>query len=189
MKKQKTNKRILIRTVIVFAVCLLTISGIVGAIMRSGVEREKNRAQYTAEAATRRVGTQIKKYLVVSEILENVVKAGYEVSSEDFETISELMMDNEGVIEAIEYAPGGEVSDVYPKKGNEEAIGLNLLKNPAREKEANLARSSGQYTIAGPFELAQGGMGALLLDPIYLSDDGETENFWGFSVLVLNWDA
>ena len=189
MKKQKTNKRILIRTVIVFAVCLLAISGIVGAVIRSGVEREKNRAQYTAEAATRRVEAQIRKYLVVSEILENLVKAGYEISSEDFGIISELMMDNEGVIEAIEYAPDGEVSYVYPLKGNEAAIGLNLLKNPAREKEANLARSSGQYTIAGPFELTQGGMGALLLDPIYLSDDEETENFWGFSVLVLNWDA
>lgn len=49
--------------------------------------------------------------------------------------------------------------------------------------------TSGQYTIAGPFELAQGGTGALLLDPIYINDESGTESFRGFSVLALNWDA
>ena len=37
-----------------------------------------------------------------------------------------------------------------------------MLHNPARKKEANLAKNSGMYTIAGPFELVQGGTGALL---------------------------
>ena len=32
-------------------------------------------------------------------------------------------------------------------------MGLNMLTNPKRKKEATLAKESGQYTIAGPYEL------------------------------------
>ena len=67
-------------------------------------------------------------------------------------------------------------------------IGMNTLELPERQKEANIARKSGEYTIAGPYELKQGGTGALLFDPIYIND-GNEKKFWGFSILVLNWDA
>lgn len=189
MKRRKTNRGFLARAVMVFIACMLIFSGTAYHFMQLGIQREKARAQYTAKAATRRVEAQIKKYLVVSDVLKNLVKNGYEISSEDFGIMSELMMDSEGVIEAIEYARDGIISDVYPLEGNEGAIGLNLLENPARKKEATLAMISGQYTIAGPFELAQGGMGALLLDPIYIAEENGMEKFWGFSVLVLDWDA
>lgn len=67
-------------------------------------------------------------------------------------------------------------------------IGMNTLELLERQKEANIARKSGEYTIAGPYELKQGGTGALLFDPIYIND-GNQKKFWGFSILVLNWDA
>lgn len=61
------------------------------------------------------------------------------------------------------------------------------MQNPARKKEANLAKETGQYTIAGPYELVQGGTGALLFDPIYRDHNGQ-KSFWGFSILVINWE-
>ena len=67
-------------------------------------------------------------------------------------------------------------------------MGLDMLQNPARKKEARLARLSGEYTIAGPYELVQGGTGALLFDPAYITDQNGEEKFWGFSILVMNWD-
>lgn len=45
-----------------------------------------------------------------------------------------------------------------------------MLNSPARKHEANLAMKSGQYTIAGPYELNQGGLGSLLFEPIYITD-------------------
>ena len=189
MKYQRTNRRILGRTVCVFTVCLLIVSAVVYYIVQNGVQKEKDRARYTAEAATRRVGAQINNYLVVSDIMKKLVRNGYEISGEDFAILAELMMDNDGVIEAIEYAQDGIISEAYPLEGNEGAIGLDLMTNPARKEEAALAMISGQYTIAGPFELAQGGTGALLLDPICTTEEDGEDTFWGFSVLVLNWDA
>lgn len=63
-----------------------------------------------------------------------------------------------------------------------------MLRNPERKYEAKLAMKSGQYTIAGPYELKQGGLGALLFDPIYTKDSKGKKKFWGFSILVINWD-
>ena len=85
-------------------------------------------------------------------------------------------------------APNGIIRDIYPLEGNKEAFGIDMLSNPARRYEANLAKDSGQYTIAGPYELNQGGLGALLFEPIYIEDSSTHRKFWGFSVLVLDWE-
>jgi len=63
-----------------------------------------------------------------------------------------------------------------------------MLNSPARKHEANLAMKSGQYTIAGPYELNQGGLGSLLFEPIYITDKSGEKSFWGFSILVLDWN-
>ena len=107
---------------------------------------------------------------------------------EEFAVISSNMQDGSSVIKTHELAKDGVVSQVYPVAGNEAAIGLDMLHNPARKKEANLAKNSGMYTIAGPFELVQGGTGALLFDPIYTYSKKGERSFWGFSILVLQWD-
>ena len=112
----------------------------------------------------------------------------YDIDNEQFDKLAELMQEDEDVIEARELAEDGVVSRIYPMEGNEAAMGLDMLQNPARKKEARLARLSGEYTIAGPYELVQGGTGALLFDPAYITDQNGEEKFWGFSILVMNWD-
>jgi sensor domain CHASE-containing protein len=52
---------------------------------------------------------------------------------------------------SLQLAPNGVVRQIYPLKGNEKALGHNLLADPARNKEAFIARNSGQMTLAGPF--------------------------------------
>ena len=67
------------------------------------------------------------------------------------------------MIKAFELAPEGIVTDIYPKEGNEGAFGLDMLQEHERKKDAILARDSGKYTLGGPYQLKQGGTGALLL--------------------------
>lgn len=63
--------------------------------------------------------------------------------------------------------PDGILKYVVPLKGNEGAIGHNLLLNPERTKEAFLARDTGKLTLAGHFNLVQGGIGAAARLPIF----------------------
>lgn len=71
---------------------------------------------------------------------------------------------------------------------NAEAIGLDLLTAHERAVDAKLAKESMEYTIAGPFELRQGGIGALLFNPVYQMNTAEQREFWGFIVLDIDWD-
>jgi len=88
-------------------------------------------------------------------------------------------------VSALALEPGGVISKIFPLQGNAKALGLDLLRHPARQKEATLARDSGQLTLAGPFMLVQGGMGALGFHPVFLTDDKQSPKFWGFTNVVL----
>ena len=152
------------------------------------VNKEKISASYTAEDIVRKIETQLGRYLENSEMFKNIISSKHTISDEQFNQLASYMKKNKNVIEAYELAPNGIIEKAYPLKGNEKVIGMNTLELPERQKEANIARKSGEYTIAGPYELKQGGTGALLFDPIYIND-GNEKKFWGFSILVLNWDA
>lgn len=186
--EKKISRKVWIQTAVVFVMVFLIFGFAVCLINKNRETEEKLKAAYTAETTVSRVEAQLRQYLAESRLMENLIEAGYEVEGDRFEIISQLMQDENDVIEAHELAKNGTVNQVYPMEGNEGVLGLNLFKNADRKKEAYLAKRTGEYTIAGPFELVQGGKGALLFDPINLVDENGQRTFWGFSVLVLDWE-
>ena len=187
MNKNADKYRLKMKTGINFLVVLLILMVCFHFFNQFQEKEAKMNATYTAEATIRKVETQIGRYLENSDLLKNIISSGCDISDEQFNELAGFMKKNKNVIEAYELAPDGIVQKVYPYSGNEEAIGLDMLKLPERKTEASLARDSDEYTIAGPYELKQGGTGALLFDPIYV-EKGQGEEFWGFSILVLNWE-
>mgnify|MGYP004463996793 FL=1 len=187
-KRKMKRKYIRLKTTLVFIFIFLAVWCVIWIINQSQERREKLKATYTAEATVSRVESQLSKYLAESDLMKRIVEKEYDIDNEQFDRLAELMQEDEDVIEARELAEDGVVSRIYPMEGNEAAMGLDMLQNPERKKEARLARRSGEYTIAGPYELVQGGTGALLLDPAYITDQNGEEKFWGFSILVMNWD-
>ena len=189
MKKEIDQKAFRKKVGVVFVLVFLVVLAVLTLFNHTIVEQEQFKASYTAESTVSNVEAQLNRYLAESELLKHIVESGCDISNQEFFRLSELMADEDGVIKAIELAPGGIVQNVYPLQENADAIGLNMLQHPERKYEATLAKESGQYTIAGPFELVQGGTGALLFDPIYTTDETGTKKFWGFSLLVLDWES
>ena len=187
-KRKMKRKYIRLKTTLVFIFIFLAVWCVIWIINQSQERREKLKATYTAESTVSRGESQLSKYLAESDLMKQIVEKEYDIDNEQFDKLAELMQEDEDVIEARELAEDGVVSRIYPMEGNEAAMGLDTLQNPARKKEARLARLSGEYTIAGPYELVQGGTGALLFDPAYITDQNGEEKFWGFSILVMNWD-
>ncbi len=188
MKNAKIPKGIKIKSVLVFIFIFLVINGFIHMQFLNQKNAEKLKAAYTAESTVERIEAQLNKYFSKSDLLKKIVESGHELGEVEFDKLSGFLQDDEVVIEAIELAQDGVVSQVYPLDGNEEAIGLDMLENSARKTEARLAMNSEKYTIAGPYELVQGGTGALLFDPIYTTGETGEKNFWGFSILVINWE-
>ncbi|RHT27360.1 response regulator [Clostridium sp. AM32-2] len=188
MKRKTDRGRMKFRAFMVCVLSFLVVTGSACFLNREQEKEEKLKAVYAAESTVSRVKSQLNRYLAESELVKNIIESGYDIDGEKFSILSQMMQDKQNVIEAHELAKDGIVSHIYPMKGNEEAMGLNMLEHPDRKKEANLAKTSGQYTIAGPFPLVQGGNGALLFDPVYVKDEAGEDTFWCFSILVLNWD-
>lgn len=151
-------------------------------------KNEQAAVTYTAQDTVRRIQSQLDEYVTCSNVLENVILAGYELNEEGFSTLASMLPNEDGVVKAFELAPKGVVAEIYPMEENAEAIGLDLLTAHERAVDAKLAKESMEYTIAGPFELRQGGTGALLLNPVYQMNTTEQQEFWGFIVLVIDWD-
>ena len=187
MDKKKDIKIIRIRAGLVFLVTLLLVFGCTFLVNQNQQRREKLKAAYTAESTISRIEVQLNRYLAESDLVKKSIEEGLTISDKQFATLSRLMQDEDDIIKVHEIAKDGIVSQIYPMEGNEDVIGLNMIENPERKKEARLARDSGEYTIAGPFELVQGGNGVLLFDPVYRTDDKGCKKFWGFSILVIDW--
>lgn len=188
IKKDNTSKQIRIYCLVVGIISFFIVSVCGQLLNRNTVNEEKMRAAFTAETTVNRIRSQLNRYLDVSEFFQNIIESGHQMDSKEFQALSQMISDDSQIIKVIEQAPDGVVKDIYPLKGNEAAFGIDMLNNPARKYEANLAMKSDQYTIAGPYELNQGGLGSLLFEPIYITDKSGEKSFWGFSILVLDWN-
>ena len=103
----------------------------------------------------------------------------------DFNGVATQMLPFYPGISALGLSPGGVICCVVPRAGNEKSIGFNQLADVAQNKEARRARDTGKLTLAGPVQLAQGGLGVVGRLPIFLGQGDDTQVFWGFSYVTL----
>lgn len=105
--------------------------------------------------------------------------------TEGFEELATEMLPFYPAASSLQLAPDGVVEYIIPFKGNELAIGHNLLEDPVRQAEAYLAKDSGQLTLSSPFTLIEGGGEAIAARlPIYLTQSND-KKFWGFSTVLI----
>ena len=187
-KDSELYKKIRVHCYIVGLIVFLT-ALIVGVFLLHNLEKdEKTTGKYMAQITEKRVRARLDQYSMLSALLGNYISAGENLDENTFSELAEKIPNEDGVIKAFELAPEGIVTDIYPKQGNEGAFGLDMLQEHERKKDAILARDSGKYTIGGPYQLKQGGTGALLFNPVYQDNNSEQDEFWGFVILVIDWD-
>jgi len=116
--------------------------------------------------------------------LAAVVRQGKGTVSSFPQLATEMLGQYHG-ISCLQLAPNGVLSQIVPLAGNEKAIGHNLLEDSKRNKEALLAVMTRSLTLAGPFELVQGGKATVGRLPIFLKDTNDIETFWGFSIALI----
>lgn len=103
----------------------------------------------------------------------------------NFQALAHEMMPFYDGASTLALAPNGIVSQIYPLEANKKAIGHNLMKDPLRDKEAILARNSGKLTLAGPFDLVQGGIAAAGRYPVFFSKTDSPPKFWGLVTVLV----
>lgn len=118
-------------------------------------------------------------YMLAIEVQQNKGKI------DEFESFAQYVIDNIGGVSNLQLAPDGIIEKIHPLPGNEKAIGHNILRDDKRKNEAWLAIERKQLTLAGPFNLVQGGVAIIGRNPVFINKEGKP-HFWGFVSALIN---
>ncbi len=172
-----------------FAAVAFVAAGLLSSLVLYRVEEsrvavERSHAESLANIVLRKVGGQLNLALSSTYALAAMVQQG-QGAFPAFSSIAAEMLPLYPGVSSLQLAPKGVVTHVVPVVGNEKAIGHDLLRDPTRTKEAFLARDTRRLTLAGPFRLVQGGIGAVARLPVFLNDRTQGEYFWGFTSALI----
>lgn len=99
---------------------------------------------------------------------------------QNFDTISKQLIKLNPIVNVVQLVPNGVIKYIYPMKGNEAAMNLNILGSQYLKVEAKKSVESQKIYFAGPLKLRQGGVGIVGRLPIY-----HNNKFWGFSAVII----
>lgn len=139
----------------------------------------RSRAQTTAAMSARdKLNSVLENSESATRILGFIIS--YYNNKQDFEVVAERLLQSNQYIDALELVEQGTITKVYPKAGNEVAIGYNILNDSLVNKEALRAIQERRLFFAGPIILKQGYAGIVGRLPLYTEG-----KFWGFSAAIV----
>lgn len=172
------------KTIVPLIVFLLGIC-LVGLIVYKTGSHETDQQHITAQLNATTYGERIKNEITNGIAITDALKQiliSENGKINQFDTIAENIMSD--VIESIQLAPDGIVTDIYPSEGTESGK-VDLFQDKDRSKISCYARDNHVIITQGPFDLKQGGCGIAVRNPVYLKDENNQEYFWGFTIVIL----
>ena len=169
-----------LKFVLIFLITFL-LCGLIGIITiqnRSNTENE--RVERLILEHSNKLNDVISKQLYKTQALAALVVRG-DGTVDNFQKTASVLASDIPTLANFLLAPDGVVTDIYPLEGNEAALGLDFFNEAghAGNKEAILARDTGELVMAGPFMLRQGIMGLTGRYPVYIDSGSEDLAFWG----------
>lgn len=108
-----------------------------------------------------------------------------DITTGEFNELAKEYIKNDTVISTMALSRNCILNAVYPLKGHESAIGLNLLEHPERKEIVEKTIATHQTFVAGPVELVEGGIAFISYTPIFDKKSKEKELFWGVTDIVI----
>jgi diguanylate cyclase (GGDEF)-like protein/PAS domain S-box-containing protein len=182
------------------AVAALLVATVVTAfvLVLDRAERERALQQQRAETLDRlstvraRLESTVTSKIYLSRALETFVASHPDISREHFEDIARGLLRGQSGIVDFELARASVISHVYPRAGNEHALGFDILADPDAREGARRAIATRGLVFAGPVRLAQGGSGFIARNPVFLTRPGTepgSGDYWGLAQVVIDRDT
>jgi len=170
--------RPLLLSFLVFIILALLFTVLIFERYQLSKENRENAAIEIVHQAKDKLQESLAQSASATKILVFLIDKNGEISN--FDSVAAQVFGSAKGIDALQLVPGGVIKYIYPLKGNEKAIGYNILQDSLRNKEAYKAIEQKKLFFAGPFELRQGGIGVVGRLPVYRQN-----KFWGFSAVVI----
>ena len=171
----------IILSVLVFLLGLVCSTVFSVRIHQNALEARREKAQLNATTYANYLIQDFSQAIGVTYALEQIL-ISEDGQCKRFETVAQNL--SSSVLQSIQLAPNGIVTDIYPAAGNEDGK-IDLFRDESRSKICRYGRDNNVVTLQGPFPLRQGGSGIAVRNPVYLADETGQETFWGFTVVIL----
>lgn len=166
----------------------LLLAALAGLFLAGLEQHRRSEASALGQAFALRLVERFSESLGAVYLLANTLDRRSGAVQHFEERAGELLRDFP-LVRALELAPGGVIHYVHPLRGNEEAVGHDLLVDKTRNREVHLAISRRQMAVAGPFELRQGGVAVVARYPLFLRPADGREQFWGLAIGLVDFPA
>jgi len=173
------------KTIVVIVFLLANVFAITAVYFAEQYAYQQKRlvVQKLASSYARSISTNVYDAISAAYPLAALVKT-QQGEVQGFTELATQMLPLYSGVSALQLQPAGIIKHSVPLKGHEAAIGHNIFLDVRRATEAKLARDTGKLSLAGPFDLIQGGIGAIARLPIFLDNVQAEKQFWGFSAVV-----
>ena len=123
--------------------------------------------------------SQLSNNLSLINGLSAFIASNPNYTQDAYDTYAAAIIEREGALVNLAAAPNLVISHIYPREGNEAALGLDYRNNAEQFPVIERLLETGSMVIAGPVNLVQGGSAFIGRAPVYVhSDDGE-KVLWG----------
>ena len=181
----KPIKKISAQAIAAFLVTLSLCCVLVLVVVYHSTQIERLTMETLALERGSRISETLSRLLHKTQTLSVYIQRNHgEVT--DFEEMAFMLMDDPAILNIL-IAPGGVVSEVYPLEGNEAVIGLDFFAEGAGNREAILARQTGELVLGGPFDAVQGGQILVGRLPVFFDEPGGSQRFWGIVSVTLRY--
>ncbi|MUH97542.1 diguanylate cyclase [Aliivibrio fischeri] len=147
-----------------------------------------NKAKVELAKARSDLESAIYSDIYYANSLATLLTVNPESTLKQWDPIAQELYRDSQYIRHLAIAPNDVVKYLYPLKGNERAIDLDLRSIPIQWITVQKARNNESIFIAGPVELFQGGKAFIARMPVFLDPPFNTQ-YWGSISIVLNIDA
>ena len=165
---------------LVFLISTLVSAALWWKVERERVALQREQALHLAQSHSQVLQRSVERMVSTNYALAALVRQGNGDLGNFDTAAAQLLVTNPRLL-ALSVSPGGVVQRVVPRAGNEKLIGFDQLNDSGQGREAGFTRDTGRLTLAGPLNLAQGGVGVVSRLPVFLQDSAGTSRFWGFT--------
>lgn len=142
--------------------------------------------QASAGSVRARLESELNATLFLSLGLSTMVVSDPGFTEDKFVRVAESLVRLRPNIRSIALAPDNVIRHIYPRRGNEAALGLDYMKN-AEQREAVVRLMQEQRpVVAGPIELVQGGLGIINRVPILVPLPSGAVHYWGLASVAVD---
>lgn len=151
-------------------------------------ERQVARTQLQVEASAvrARLESELAASFSAGLAAASLVSAKPDFSARDYERLAQSLTTWYPGLRNIAISPDNIVRYVYPRAGNEAALGVHLEDVPAQREEVLAVRRSWRARVSGPVPLVQGGTGIVHRVPVLVPDASDTPHYWGLVSVVID---